>query len=120
MSVEETIRAQGAALAAAINAKDAAAAAELYTEDGAVLPPGAPIQKGIEAIRDFWTAAIEAGLTDLELETEEVTQVEDDAIEVGTLRGHMGATALSGKYIVHWKHSAQGWRLHRDIWNTDA
>jgi hypothetical protein len=25
-----------------------------------------------------------------------------------------------GKYLVIWKHSGEGWRIHRDIMNTDA
>ena len=120
MTAEETIRSRAAALAAAINRGDAEAAASLYTEDGELLPPGAPSQSGIDAIRTFWAGAIEAGLGDLALETREVVQFADDALETGILSARMGGEEIAGKYVVHWKHNAQGWRLHRDIWNADA
>lgn len=120
MTPEEMIHANGAALAGAINAGDAAKAASLYTEDAALMPPGAPAQNGLESIEAFWTGAIEAGLTDLALETVEITHIDDDIVETGRLTARMGEAALAGKYIVHWKRTALGWQLHRDIWNTDA
>jgi uncharacterized protein (TIGR02246 family) len=120
MTAEDGIRAGGEALAGAINAKDAAAAAALYTADGAVLPPGAPRQHGTEAIRDFWQAAIDAGLAEVTLATDEVREAGDQAVEVGTLRGMMGGTPLVGKYLVHWTEQGGVWKLHRDIWNLDG
>ena len=27
---------------------------------------------------------------------------------------------LSGKYVDVWHRTAEGWRVHRDIWNLDA
>ena len=30
------------------------------------------------------------------------------------------APPVSGKYLEVWHRTAEGWRLHRDIWNLDA
>src|SRR5688500_9150372 len=39
-----------------VKAKDAAGIAELYAEDGAVMPPNAPIGKGRAAIQQTWAS----------------------------------------------------------------
>lgn len=126
MSAREAIEAGGRVIAESVNSKDASKIAPLYTEDGCVMPPGAPRQDGREAVQAFWQAAIDMDLADVVLTTQEVEELGDTATEVGavsgTLPGEGGArTPLTGKYIVLWKKGADGtWRLHRDIWNFDA
>ena len=46
---------------------------------------------------------------------------EDTAIELGHYAlGLPDGTAVDeGTYLVVWKKSDEGWRLHRDIWNTN-
>ena len=41
-----------------VKAKDAAGIAELYANDGAVMPPNAPIGKGRAAIQQTWASMI--------------------------------------------------------------
>ena len=126
MTTRDAIMSAGKAIADAINRRDAAACAALYTDDGAVLPPGAPRHDGRSGIQQFWQIAIDMGLGDVVLTTVEVEEVGDLAYEVGRLTGSVpgegGArTPLEGKFIVVWRRGADGtWRLHRDIWNTDA
>ena len=56
--------------AAALNAKDAKAAAALYTEDAVLIPPGESIVRGREAIEEYWRGAIESGgVRDVSVET---------------------------------------------------
>ena len=43
-----------------IKAKDAAGIAALYAEDGAVMPPNAPIGKGHAAIQRTWASMMQA------------------------------------------------------------
>ena len=45
----------------------------------------------------------------------------DIAIELGryTLLLADGAIADRGKYLVVWKQQDDGWRLYRDIWNSN-
>ena len=126
MSVREAIDAGDQAMADAINNKDGASTAPNYTEDGAVLPPGAPRQDGRAAVQAFWQAAIDMGLADVVVKTDELEELGDAATAVGTLSGTVpdgegGRAALTGKFIVLWRKGTDGtWRLHRDIWNFDA
>ena len=59
MNAREAIEAGGRAIADAINSRDAAKIAQLYTADASVLPPGAPRQHGRDAVQAFWQTAIE-------------------------------------------------------------
>ncbi len=126
MNVREAIDTGDQAMADAINSKDAESIGPNYTEEGSVLPPGAPRQDGRAAVQAFWQAAIDMGLADVVVNTHEVEELGDVATAVGTLSGTVpdgegGRTALAGKFIVLWRKGADGtWRLHRDIWNFDA
>jgi ketosteroid isomerase-like protein len=69
---------------------DAVAVAALYTDDAILLPPNSG----------------------------------DTIHEIGsyTLKIHpkgQNPSEDKGKYIVIWKHTASGWKLHRDIWNSN-
>ena len=100
---------------------DAAGLANLYTGGGQLLPPNSEVVAGREAIRAFWKGAITSGLTSATLESVEVERTGETAVEVGryTLRGQGGQVADAGKYVVVWKTEGGGWKLHRDIWNTN-
>jgi len=116
MALIDDIREAGGKLAAAINAKDSAAAAACYTADGSVLAPGAPIMMGTAAIAGFWQAAIDDGLGDVVLEPTEVLDFGDQCTELGVVT----ASAGSGKYVVAWRKVGGAWKLHWDAFNFDA
>ncbi|MXN66560.1 DUF4440 domain-containing protein [Stappia sp. GBMRC 2046] len=120
MSLKDEIAGIGVEFAAALNSKNAAGVAAHYTDDCAVMAPGAPRVDGRSGVQAYWQAAIDAGLANVALNTVEVQDFGDTASEVGTLAGSLGDTALQGKYIVLWRKTGEGWRLHRDIWNFDA
>jgi uncharacterized protein (TIGR02246 family) len=105
---------------AAARQGDAAGLAALYTEDGQLLPPNADVMSGREAIAAFWGAVVEMGIKEAELDTVEVADHGDTAIEVGrfTLYGADRQQLDRGKYIVVWKQEAGQWKLHRDIFNS--
>lgn len=123
-SAKAEIEALNTEFETAFNGKDAAALAELYTEDAAIFPPDAPRIDGNEGIVDYWRGAIEAGVTDLTLNTAEVEDSGSFVYEVGSFSlkapGQNGAsTDVEGQYVVIWTKDEGGkWRLHRDIWNT--
>jgi uncharacterized protein (TIGR02246 family) len=124
-SAEEGIKAASAEFEHAFNSGDGAAVGALYTEDAAILPPDAARVDGKAAIAEFWQGAIDAGLKDLDLQTVEVLDGGDLAVEVGkvslTTTGSVGKVVpVAGKYVVVWQRGDDGtWRLHRDIWNLD-
>jgi len=99
---------------------DARGMASLYTRDGVLLPPGAGIQEGSNAIQNFWQMAMDMGIKQAHLETLEVEQEGDAAIEMGKyeLSGTEGQRMDQGKYIVVWKREGGKLKLHKDIWNT--
>ncbi len=105
---------------AAFGRGDAAAVAQLYTENGQVLPPQSEPITGRAGIQTFWQGAIDMGLKAAKLETVEVAHEGNAAHEVGryTLELAGGQVADSGKYLVVWHCEGEHWKLHRDIWNS--
>jgi len=103
----------------AFAAGDAMAVALLYTEDARLLPPGGTAVEGRPAIAAFWRAVIEGGVAQISLTIDEVQGAGDWAYELSrwAMYDADGGTVGEGKYIVIWRRTAEGWRLHRDIWN---
>ncbi len=102
------------------NNKDAKALAQLYTEQAKLLPPNSDIIVGKEAIRNFWAALFEMGVSKANLEIVEVEQCGETAVEVSefVMYGPGNQILDKGKYIVIWKNDEGNWRLHRDIFNS--
>ncbi|MCH8144907.1 MAG: SgcJ/EcaC family oxidoreductase [Gemmatimonadetes bacterium] len=105
---------------AAFAAQDAAALANLYTAQAQLLPPNSDFINGREAIETFWQGAMDAGVAEATLTTEEAMGTDSMAVEVGRyeMSSADGSTIDEGKYIVWWQRTPAGWRLHRDIWNS--
>jgi uncharacterized protein (TIGR02246 family) len=99
---------------------DGPAMALLYTESGQLLPTGSDVVSGHSNIASFWQGAMDMGIKEVRLETVELENHGDTAIEVGryTLSGAEGQRIDKGKYIVIWKQIDEQWKLHRDIWNS--
>lgn len=99
---------------------DAEGMADLYTQDGQLLPPGSEVVSGREAIAAFWQHIFDMGVANAELETVEVESHGDTAIEVGrfTLSDADDQTLNHGTFVVIWKTEDGEWKLHRDIWNS--
>ncbi len=120
MSDIETVKALDAAIIDGINAKDADKATAPYAADGAVMPPGAPTMSGHDAIRGFWQAAIDGGLSDVVANVTAAHVSGDIAVTMGSLTASMGGQELAGKYILYFQKGDDGWKVQRDIWNFDA
>lgn len=99
---------------------DATAIASLYTPGGQLLPTGMEPIQGTAGIQAFWQGAIDAGLKQVKLQTRDVEELADTAIELGsyTLFGPDSQPADRGKYLVVWKEQQGQWKLHQDIWNS--
>jgi uncharacterized protein (TIGR02246 family) len=105
----------------AFNEKNAEAVAALYTEDGQLLPPGPAVVNGRSAIKDFWANDIATSNTSLAITADSTGVGGDWAYRSGAWRAVNadGSTGGTGKYIEVWRRTADGWQLHRDIWNVD-
>lgn len=117
--VTADITAANEAFMTAFGSGNGAAVAELYTEDARLLPPGSDPVEGRVAIAAFWQSVIDSGVAEARLMTDEVENLGDTAYEVSHYGMYDAAGNLigEGKYIVIWKHTDAGWKLHRDIWN---
>jgi ketosteroid isomerase-like protein len=124
--VEKSIGEANADFVKAFNGKNAAALAARYAEGAAAFPPDQSRVDGRENIQKMWQAVIDAGATNLALNTSDVEVSGSLAVESGTvsltLTGKDGKPmAISGKYVVAWKKASDGtWQLYRDIWNSNA
>ena len=104
---------------------DIAGLASLYTKDACLMPTNSPAIVGRENIRKFWEAAAPAmGIKDAVLTTVELDGEGDTVTEYGEYRlkvqpeGQEAGEDM-GKYVVLWKKTPEGWKLHWDIFNTD-
>jgi uncharacterized protein (TIGR02246 family) len=114
---EQTIRDLGERWGGFVRDKDAAAIAQLYTEDGALMPPNMPIAKGRSAIQQGWTSMLQSPGFDLTFAPEQiqVSTSGDMALDRGTYR--LGEE--TGKYVVVWRKIGGEWKVAADIFNSD-
>jgi ketosteroid isomerase-like protein len=94
---------------------------QVYTAGARILPPGAPIMEGREAIKGFWQAGIAAlGITAAKLTTLDVEMAGNTAVEIGEAKLQLGDNGVAlAKYIVHWKQEDGRWLWDKDIWNMN-
>jgi uncharacterized protein (TIGR02246 family) len=106
----------------AFNAGDIAAVAAHYTEDAVVLPPGAEMVLGRNAILTFWKSAADQ-IGDIKLTAVDVKPLGSNAAqEIGTFSLRTkGAQSqqVTGKYVVVWEKVGSDWKLATDIWNMN-
>ncbi len=104
----------------AFDARDSAALAAIYAEDGALMPPNSDTVIGRAAIEAFW-ADFQASGIGAEIKDTEVYAHGDDGYIVGvyTVTDAGGATIDEGKYVVIYRNVDGKWQMHRDIWNSN-
>jgi ketosteroid isomerase-like protein len=107
---------------AAFAAKDAQALGLLFTEEAALLPPNAEPVLGREAITKYWASLLILPLTEIRLELVDLYGSGETVTGEGryALIGEQEHQVEVGKSLIVWKKTAQGWRIHRDLWNADA
>jgi ketosteroid isomerase-like protein len=103
-----------------------AALDHIYTGDARILPPGAPMIAGREAIRKFWSDLVHAlNAKSAVLVSDDVMPAGDDLVEIGhaTLAIQPEGQAPSQievKYVVYWRQEDHRWKWHVDIWNSNS
>jgi len=122
---EQAIRGQVAHWLQLVKAKDAAGIAELYAEDGAVMPPNAPISKGRAAIQQTWASMMRTPGFGLTFAPEQivVSSSGDMALDRGTYSLTIAPDGTSktdtGKYVVVWRKIGGEWKAAADILNSN-
>jgi len=125
--VTAAIEAADAEFVKAFNAGDAAGVAALYTEDAVVMPPGQPAVEGRGAIESTMAEMLAAaGGPQLSLTTDDIELmmspgVGHTAVATGTwtMNAADGSHLDHGKAMVVWRQTDDGWKLSRDMWNSD-
>jgi ketosteroid isomerase-like protein len=120
---EAAIKAENARWAEAFGRGDYDAIGRLYTEDGALLPPGGDRFTGPSAIAEYFTKGysgsqpdtVSFGNYEFYGNDQIVTEVSDAEI-----RDHSGRLKSRGKQILIFLKQGDAWKLHRDIWNSYA
>ncbi len=111
--------------AAALNNKDAVAAANCYTEDATVHPPNEAPVSGRANIQKYWEGAIAAGAFDVAVGTISTGSNGDLGYEIGRFQMNFKDSSGKviterGKYIELLKRGEDGkWKSTHGIWNTD-
>jgi uncharacterized protein (TIGR02246 family) len=115
-------QARADAFAERLAAHDAAGTASFYTEDAVLLPPDLEPVSGRAAIQEFFARTNPADGAAVELATVETFMFGDHAWRQGSFRvdGTSNDEPMTGKFVELWKKTDGEWRIHRDIWNSNA
>jgi ketosteroid isomerase-like protein len=98
----------------------------IYTRGARILPPGAPMISGRDAIRKFWSDLIQsANARSAVLTSVDIMPAGEGVLEIGnavlTVEPPGQASAqMDAKYVVYWQQEDGRWKWHVDIWNQNS
>ena len=118
---QDVIRKNAVDLAAAFNAKEIDKVIGFYADNSVFMPPNAPLLRGRDPLKSFYSDMIAKGATDLRLEPEEVSGYGPIAYESGTysVTYANGTSRDRGKYLLVLRNMAGTWRTEKTIWSSD-
>ena len=102
---------------------DMSAFAEFYADDAWVLPPNAPAAKGKAAIKAAWQGMADSGnLKGLSWWATRADVIGHAGVEYGewTVKDADGKVVDQGNFLAVWKHTADGWKMIADTWNSTS
>jgi uncharacterized protein (TIGR02246 family) len=95
----------------------------LYTPDAVIFPNNSEMIQGEQAVRAYWTLAPGQTVTHHRATPTEIRVDGDHAYDYGVyeIAGTRDGTAWGpthGKYVIVWRRTGNGWRMHLDMWNS--
>jgi uncharacterized protein (TIGR02246 family) len=95
----------------------------LYTPDAVIFPGNSEAIRGHDAIRRYWTLPAGQRVTLHRATPTEIRIDGNHAYDHGVyeVTGERNGTAWGpthGKYVIVWRRTPQGWRMHLDMWNS--
>ncbi|GLU33592.1 nuclear transport factor 2 family protein [Trinickia caryophylli] len=120
---EAALKAENARWADAFARGNYEAIGQLYTHDGALLPPGGDRVTGGNAIAAYFTQRSTGAKPDTvsfsnyEFYGNDRTVTEVSDVEI---RDHVGNLKYRSKQVLLFLKEGGAWKLHRDIWNDYA
>jgi ketosteroid isomerase-like protein len=115
----EAIRKTSADLAAAFNAKDLDRILALYADNSVFMPPNAPLLRGKEPLRSFYTDLLARGGTDLKLDPADVAGHGPLGYQSGTYSLVTGDTRDRGKFLFVMRKNGPNWLFEYTSWSSD-
>jgi len=116
----DAIRQQAAALSTAFNEKKLDELVALYADNSVFMPPNAPLLRGREPLKSFYSEMIGKGATELKLEPDEVAGHGPIAYEWGTYSlSFTNGRRDRGKYLLVLRNMAGTWRTEKTMWSSD-
>jgi ketosteroid isomerase-like protein len=109
-----------------VGKRNFAALDNIYTRTARILPPGAPMISGREAIKKFWSDLVQStNAKSAVLASVEVMSSGEGVVEIGraTLTVEpegQSAAQMEVKYVVYWQQEDGRWKWHVDIWNQNS
>ena len=101
---------------------DSAFLINIFTDDAKVFGPNAPVVVGRAAIAKLNAEYVQLGIHEMRETTTAFYGSAEYLVDEGTYYMRYGAanTVEEGKYINVWKQQGGEWRIHSNIWNTNA
>lgn len=98
------------------------ALANCYCKEGIILPPGADIIKGREAIKKRWILPEGVSVPYHKITPIEISIKDDWAYDIGyyegtTIKKNGDRVNFKGKYVIVWKKEDGLWKIYADAWN---
>lgn len=121
-SAKAAIAASNKVFGACFATGDSVAFANCYTTDGCIYNANMPKVCGTAGIQSFLSMGYKSGLRNVVLTTEEVMGGKEAVVETGKYEVFIAdnVSVEKGKFVVVWKEENGKWKMHRDIWNSDA
>ena len=122
----DRIRAGTASWVKSFNSGNAGAVVALYSDDAVLMPPNAPLARGIAAIKEAIAKEIagakKGGVTFAVGTLDEVGVSGDMAWHSGSyvVKDKGGKAVDAGKFLEAWERRGGKWRIVRDMWNSDS
>ena len=113
------IRQVDADYVAAFNAKDLEKILTFYTDSSVFMPPNAPMLRGKDPLRSFYTDMFGQGPPGLALEASDVAGHGPLAYQSGTFTRTAGATRDRGKFLFVMRKMGDKWLFDHTIWSSD-
>ena len=94
----------------------------IYTPDAVIFPVNSEMLRGTDALRRYWRLGEGERITLHRATPTEIRIDGDHAYDYGVyeIAGVSNGQAWGpshGKYVIVWRRTEQGWRMHLDIWN---
>ncbi|WP_420126255.1 YybH family protein [Longimicrobium sp.] len=95
----------------------------LYTPDAVIFPNNSEMITGADAIRGYWTLGAGQTVTHHRATPTEIRIDGNHAYDYGVyeISGTVNGTPYGpthGKYVIVWRRTPAGWRMHLDMWNA--